>query len=150
MKVDFEPDGHDSFFWNKMPFPWTTDELVDLARRHPRFATYMAPRWHTLAWCPNIGAATNILDYIERVQSFDECFQSNPHCHPTTLLDGMAENQIFTDQELASLSERLVGLGAIVNQEVINLFDRHHPDFQLAHHTLLNYQSPDLKEPAEV
>lgn len=144
MAINFQPDSQSNNFWNHLPFQWTVDELVSLVEQHPRFAGFMAPRWHTMARCPNAEAAMTMISFIEHIRYFDD-----PHCHPTALVEGLVENRMLKDAEMADILYRLLHLGAEVDQDAIDLLAQVHPDHEMTRQVLLHAQDLEIKEPGE-
>lgn len=148
--VGFQVDGHATSFWSREPFLWTIAELVDLVRRHPRFAAFTAPRRGSVASAPSFESATRMLDFVEQLRAFDNGFLGNGHHHPTALLQGLAENEELTDAEMTVLFDRLLQMGAEVDIGIITGFAHLHPGHVMAYQALLAAsQEPDIKEPAE-
>jgi hypothetical protein len=85
-----------------------------------------------------------MINFIEHVQYFDD-----PHCHPTALVEGLVENRMLTDAEMASVLYRLLQLGAKVDQDAIDLLEQVHPDHEMTHQALLNVDDFEIKEPGE-
>lgn len=149
-------DGWDSDFWNQTPFLWTVEELVDLARRFPRFAGFIAPKWDQTGTAPSLEAASRMVDFVEQLQG--ENVKANlgspqprplleGENHPTELLAGMMLNEVLSDAEMAALFARLLGLGAEPSKEGIRQFATNYPNHEAAYRILLD--EPDIKEPAE-
>jgi hypothetical protein len=148
--IAFQIDGYSTCFWAREPFPWTIEELVELVRRHPRFAAFTAPRRGSMAAARSLEAATRMLDFAEQLQAFDNGFLGSVLNQPTALLEGLVENQRLPEEAMIVLFSRLFQLGAVVDNGIINLFALNHPNHQDAQIALMAAtQETDIKEPAE-
>jgi hypothetical protein len=139
-------DGWDSDFWNQTPFLWTVEELIVLARRFPRFASFIAPMRNPTSCAPNFEAASRMLDFVEQLQG-DNLEVQKGQGHPTELLAGMMLNEVLSDAEMATLFARLLQLGAEPSNDGIRQFVSNHPNHEAAYRILLD--EPETKEPAE-
>jgi hypothetical protein len=143
----FQVDRTVTAFWNQLPFLWAVDELVNLVRRHLRFTEYMAPRWNSMVTAPSLEAATRMIEFVEQLHAVGHDFPKGGYNHPTALLEGLMENELLSDAEMASLLARLLQLGAEPDKDSIDYFAEMHPDNVMSHRILL--EESEIKEPAE-
>lgn len=144
---DFKP-AYEIQIW-PIPEPWTLQEIKDLISHHPRRAKLFVAQLYS----PREGAleVEETLMQIEvnlHCASVNKDIASNKRFSPTTMLNDLIQsNYSGSDQDFATVFDRLIAAGAAVDEKMRSDFAQMHPEHEMAEHTLFYSFNEDIKEP---
>jgi hypothetical protein len=87
-----------------------------------------------------------LLRFIEYCASINETFAAVTEYRPYHLLDHHLLNQHLCDSGMVTIIQRLLALGAVVDQQAVEAFLQRHPNHTKAHRLLIGAVE-DIKEP---
>jgi hypothetical protein len=132
--------------WNRSSV-WHIDDLKTLASSHPERIPELIPPAPILTVCPHADSLVSMVEFIDHGFSVSGALASNPGYHPTQLLGHIIENRGLEDVGMVRLLQRLLGMGAVVDQAKLDAIGRIHPNCVEPIQVLLEAATPDVKEP---
>jgi hypothetical protein len=129
-------------FWDRLP--WNRADTLQFLRHHPEHAAGLAPKG------ADFSHARNAEEGLTLVEMARCCKELQPGTiNPTPWLKQVLTSDL-ADAETAAVAEAILGLGAVVEQNLLDYLDNHINDFPRTAEVVRLYheiQNEEIKEP---
>jgi hypothetical protein len=117
-----------------MNFTWTTEELDRLVSRHPQLVKHIAPTAELMAECKSADACLTMIDVSQKHPTGNG---EGVAANPSKALEFVVGNPYLSDEAMAKVFKRLLGLGAVLSEETWTRFITDRASHVLTYKTLL-------------
>ena len=121
-------------FWLSSTMDWTVPELVELVSRRPHAINFLTPQTFVLSGLDNAERGLMLLEFLHQstFNSGAVLFRKRPF-EPTKMLRHFVVNNVaMADADMAKIITRLIEVGAVVNQFLLNDLMAFHPNYELS------------------
>lgn len=125
---------------------WSGWVLKRVVERHPERMLELVPPSDWFRIMNHAESIMKLIRFIEYCASINETFAAVTEYRPYNLLDHLLLNQHLCDSDMVMIIQRLLVLGAVVDQQAAEAFLQRHPSHTKAYRLLIGAVE-DIKEP---